>query len=310
MILENQRTVADILKAIQQLGSITAAAKHLYVSQPYVSRIINQTEKDLNVQLIDRSAKPLKLTFAGSTYLTGLEKISSQQLLLIQTMEEISQSKTGNISISMSSHLNQPEITNLFANFVQRYPHFHLEVHEAPSVEAEKIVRDNQADLYIGPKSSRQSNFSYRIYRQLGFSIVMPNDYVPTVSKQTTADLLKQLQDHPYIAIDTAMVTGELVAAYQKQLRRTTLPVLTMNNPQLIIQLVNSGTGWSIVPNSYLKDKHLNIQIKPIPINELEYTFIMAHRDSKENTPEMNALLKISQQVYGIDPKTQLKLHD
>lgn len=304
--MESQETIADVLIAIEHLGSITAAAKHLYISQPYVSRLIAQTESTLGVQLLDRTAKPLKLTYAGNVYLHGLQEIISQQTNLSEIMNEISQSKSGNISIALSSHLNQLEIGRLFAEFIQKYPQYHLEVHEAPSVTAEKTVRDNQSDLYIGPKSKRTSNFSYRIYRETSFSIITPTDY-PNIA---TADQLKKLAERPYIAIDTSMITGELVKDYLKHQRLSLIPVLNVSDPKLVVQLVQNKAGWSIVPTSYLTDLRSTIQRIALPINQLKHTFIMAHRDSKENTPEMAALLSVSQHVYGINPDQQQKLHD
>lgn len=307
--MENQQTIVTVLTAIERLGSITAAAKHLYVSQPYVSRLITQTEATLNVQLLDRTAKPLTLTYAGQVYLKGLRRIISQQANLSQTMSEISQSKSGNISISLSSHLNQPEIGQLFAQFIKDYPQYHLEVAEAASVAAEKMVRDNQCDLYIGPKSKRKSNFSYRIYREDGFSIIMPRSYSGLTSL-APAEQIRQLREHPYLAIDASMITGELVIDYQKRQRLNLTPVLTLSDPKLIIGLVQAEAGWSIVPYNCLSAAQRNVYSIPISINQLKNTFIMAHRDSKENTPEMDALLKVSQKVYGIDPLQQQKLHD
>ncbi|WP_083309771.1 MULTISPECIES: LysR family transcriptional regulator [unclassified Staphylococcus] len=37
------------LEAIQRSGSISHAAKHLYISQPYLSRYIKDVENDLGV---------------------------------------------------------------------------------------------------------------------------------------------------------------------------------------------------------------------------------------------------------------------
>ena len=54
--------------AIVDSGSITAAARKLYLSQPALSQRLKQIEEQLGCQLIDRSGKPLQLTQAGQIY--------------------------------------------------------------------------------------------------------------------------------------------------------------------------------------------------------------------------------------------------
>ena len=47
------------LQAIQETGSISQAARQLYVTQPYVSRIIKEAEKQYDVPLLDRRHHPI-----------------------------------------------------------------------------------------------------------------------------------------------------------------------------------------------------------------------------------------------------------
>ena len=49
---------AQYIQTIVQEGSITAAAKKLYVSQPSLSQMVHQIEKELGVSLFDRTSFP------------------------------------------------------------------------------------------------------------------------------------------------------------------------------------------------------------------------------------------------------------
>lgn len=46
-------------------GSITAASKKLFVSQPALSQTIKLIEHDLGAPIFDRSTDPISLTYAG-----------------------------------------------------------------------------------------------------------------------------------------------------------------------------------------------------------------------------------------------------
>ena len=55
-------------KTIAQYGTITAAAKQLYISQPSLSQTLRQIEDEVGTPLFDRSTSPFHLTYAGERY--------------------------------------------------------------------------------------------------------------------------------------------------------------------------------------------------------------------------------------------------
>src|SRR5690554_1366976 len=57
------------LLAIAEHGSFTRAAEVLHVSQPTLSHQIKNLEESLQSQLVDRSARTVRLTDAGEIYL-------------------------------------------------------------------------------------------------------------------------------------------------------------------------------------------------------------------------------------------------
>ena len=53
---------AYYIKTIPECGSITAAAKKLYVSQPSLSQMLRHVEEELGVEIFDRSVAPFRTT--------------------------------------------------------------------------------------------------------------------------------------------------------------------------------------------------------------------------------------------------------
>lgn len=298
--------LAEILSAVNDLGSITAAAQHLFVSQPYISRTVKETEQQLGIQLIDRTAKPTRLTYAGRQYLMGLEKIHRQLTDLDQTMRELAQSKSGHISIALSESMATQILPELGSRFLQQYPQYHLDIHEMPSAAAERAVTDNQSDVYIGPKSPHRRDFFYRIMRAQSFSVLLPQTSTFSLPRIETDQQLKPLLTHPFIGCDLQMVLGEIIRDFMATHHLFLQPELTLNNLDTIRQLVEHGGGWAILPTPVAT----SARVIPITSNLLTYQLIMAHRSSKENTPEMMAFLRVAQRVFDIDPQQQLKRRD
>ncbi|MFD1549802.1 LysR family transcriptional regulator [Levilactobacillus fuyuanensis] len=300
--------LAEILTAVKNLGSITAASQHLFVSQPYISRTIKEAEQQLGIQLIDRTTKPTRLTYAGAQYLAGLQKIQQQLSDLDQTMHELAQSKSGHLSIALSESMATQVLPELVRQFLQEYPQYHLDIHEMPSLAAEKAVTDNQSDIYIGPKSAHHSAFFYRIMRDQSFSVLVPAAYPFSLPQITHPQQLASLLHQPFIGCDLQMVLGEITRHFMADHHLFLQPALTLNSLSTIQQLVESGAGWTILPTptaiaSTARAIHLDPKL-------LTYQLIMAHRSSKENTPEMMAFLQVAQHVFNIDPATQVKHRD
>ena len=80
---------AKYIKTIAECGSITEAAKKLYVSQPSLSKMLLQIEADIELTLFDRSVSPFKITFAGERYLEAADKMLAANEQLEGQIREI-----------------------------------------------------------------------------------------------------------------------------------------------------------------------------------------------------------------------------
>lgn len=67
----------NIFVAVADYGSMSAAATHLYLSQPTVSQAIRELEKHYNVLLFERLGKKLYLTERGSFFCREQENWSA-----------------------------------------------------------------------------------------------------------------------------------------------------------------------------------------------------------------------------------------
>lgn len=63
----NEKHIQYVLTVVKE-GSITAASKKLYVSQPSLSQTIKLIERDLGAEIFNRRTIPISLTLAGEKY--------------------------------------------------------------------------------------------------------------------------------------------------------------------------------------------------------------------------------------------------
>ena len=83
--------------AIVESGSLTKAAKKLYLSQPYLSQYLKQLEQSLGVELFDHSVSPLTPTYAGQLFYRYLLRQIHQEENFRQLITDLKNEDAGRI---------------------------------------------------------------------------------------------------------------------------------------------------------------------------------------------------------------------
>jgi len=109
MQLESLKIFCDVVRQ----RSFSQAAQTSGITQSAVSQIVSQLEKRMNVQLIDRSTRPLQLTPLGLTYYEGckilLEQYGELEARIRNAQLEISGTVTvaASATAAVPTHLNK-----------------------------------------------------------------------------------------------------------------------------------------------------------------------------------------------------------
>ena len=67
---------------VAEKGNITDAAKALYISQPSLTAAIKELEKEMNIQIFDRTNKGVHVSKEGELFLGYARQILEQVYLL------------------------------------------------------------------------------------------------------------------------------------------------------------------------------------------------------------------------------------
>ena len=89
----------EYFNKILETGSITEAARQLYISQSALSQYVISLEKHLGTKLFDRSTTPISLTYEGRLFLKMLQEIIEAEANLKHSLEDIRNACSGEIRI-------------------------------------------------------------------------------------------------------------------------------------------------------------------------------------------------------------------
>ena len=142
------------LLAVVEKGSIRAAAKHLGLGQPALSRSLRDLEQELGVPLLERRARGAVLTELGEMFARRAGAAFNE---LSRAREEIAQHQGdvhGKINICLSSLSHLVLLPHALPSFTRRYPRVVMSVVEGAYPMVERRLVDGTMDFFVGPLSS------------------------------------------------------------------------------------------------------------------------------------------------------------
>ena len=154
---------AHYIRTIAQEGSITAAAKKLYISQPSLSQMLKQVEAELGVSLFDRSVSPFRPTFAGEKYLQTAGIILAASQRLETQIQAIREENSGRLRLGISVQRAGQVLPLVLPWFAMQYPHVSLELTERGSAHLEELVSRGEVDLALAAIDSTSPRLSYEL---------------------------------------------------------------------------------------------------------------------------------------------------
>jgi DNA-binding transcriptional LysR family regulator len=112
----------NVIVAIGEAGSLSAAARRLQMPLPTVSRRLSELESHLNARLFNRSTRRLTLTDAGHTYLGACKRILEDVSEAERAASGEFRTPKGDLVIAAPVVFGRLHVLPLVVDFLQAYP--------------------------------------------------------------------------------------------------------------------------------------------------------------------------------------------
>ena len=139
----------DYVYAVYKEKSFSGAAKKLFVSQPALSSSIKKTETRLGITIFDRGSQPIALTEEGRVYIDAAEKILAIKSGLTERLNDMSELKTGKITVSGENYISSFIYPKIIIEFKNKYSGIDIEMVESNSHDLQGKLFDESVDLLI-----------------------------------------------------------------------------------------------------------------------------------------------------------------
>lgn len=225
---------------VARLENMTKAAEMLQISQPALSKLIRNLEKDLKVKLFDRTGKYIRLNEYGKRFLVKVDEA-------LQTLEDgktelldMAERPAGTvvIFIQVGSYL-LPEMITLFR---QQYPEaeFKLLQHDQEHIAYPAF------DLCISSSPFRIPGTESIPLLTEEIMLAVPNDH-RLANRESIR--LNELSEDGFISLKPGKQLRETTDSLCRAAGFTPRIIYECDEPSMVRSLVRSGLGVSFIPS-------------------------------------------------------------
>lgn len=188
--------------------NFTKAAEELFITQPAVSKHIQEIENHFRIRLFERNGSKIKLTKAGGVLLHYCNQIFGIYSTLEFELNSFTETHKGILRIGASTTIAQYLLPPILADFHKRYSEIQISLIISNTEQIENALKNNEIDFGIVEGQAKNSSFKYTDF--VNDEIVL----VTSVKNNFTAEVIntEELKKIPMVLREPGSGTLEVIA--------------------------------------------------------------------------------------------------
>lgn len=249
--------------------NFTKAAQELFISQPAVTKHIQELENLFRVQLFERAGGRIALTEAGKLFLVRAELILDGYRSLKLEMNLLADNFEGELRLGASTTIAQYLLPKVMARYIARYPDVKLSLMTGNSRQVEEALGEHRIDLGLVEGCSHRPGLKYTRFADDEL-VLVTNARRPSVRDEVSVQDLLTL---PLVLRETGSGTLEVIeqalAAHHVRLSQLRI-LLQIGSTEGIKSFLAGSDAYAIVSVAAMARELADGRLKVIEVEGLE----------------------------------------
>ncbi|WP_322053167.1 LysR substrate-binding domain-containing protein [Paraburkholderia bannensis] len=224
-------------------GSITAAARHLSISQPTVTARIQQLEKHYGVELFHRRGSRVELTQTGAALMPLIDRMMESELAIDCALRDGRALDAGSFRLGTTGPYY---ILPAVAAFRRRYPNVQIGIEVGNSQEVLDALVEYRVDIAVS--SNRVDDASLTRHRIASDSLVLVVDPSHPLAHRRNTDL-NVLAGETLLLREPGSRTRDATEAALKRRGVAPAALIEIGSREAICEAIRHGLGCSLMPS-------------------------------------------------------------
>jgi DNA-binding transcriptional LysR family regulator len=235
----------EIIRAIADTGSFTAAGAKLHVSQSAISRQILLLEEELGEPVFHRIGRRVRITPAGESLLQLSHRVFQDLQDTVSAISDKQESLKGSMRLVGGMTVCLYVFPALLAEMRRIHPHLDLKITVGSAERSIAMLRSGAGDLgMITLPVDAADLVSLPVLEEELLLVTYPAHPFAKKTTITPADLTRE----HFILFETGSITRTLVEEFFTRERIKPEIVMETENVEIIKAMVRHGLGISIIP--------------------------------------------------------------
>lgn len=249
----DERRLRYFLTVVDE-GSVTAAARRLYVAQPSLSQAIRSFETELGVPLFDRVGRGLRVSAAGNALIGPARQVLRAIDEARSAIAGVVELKTGTLEIAALATLAVDPMAPLIGRFRELYPGVQVRVLEPEDADGVRaLVRDGDCELGAAHLPIRGQELVSHPLGEQELLFVLPPHASGSVSVSVSDDGRRpmgprELAETPLVVSPPGTSTRMLLEQALAAVGVTPQIAVQSAAREAIVPLVLAGAGAALLP--------------------------------------------------------------
>lgn len=234
---------------VAESGSISRAARALFVSQPAVTKSIKILENELDVTLFIRNPKGVTLTREGEILYDYVKEAFEQLEQGEKRIKQLKNNEYGSIRIGISNILCKYYFIPYLKVFHERYPNLKIEIVNRTSPETLELLDSGKIDCAIISDVGGKNQFEYNSLMQIQDTFVAKDKPPKEVMD------IKELENHPLLLLEKKNATRASFDEHFLDHQVNVQVDIEISSMEFLIEFAKIGLGVSAVIGNFVEDE-------------------------------------------------------
>lgn len=235
----------EIIRAVNQKGSMTAAAEALHLTQSALSHSMRKLEDKLGVKLWNREGRQLHLTQAGEHLLATADRLIPQIMRTEQRLHQFAKGECGTLSIGMECHPCYQWLQKITVSYLQDWSSVDLDVKQAFQFGGLRALLTHEIDLLVTPDPFHKKELHFEAVFDYEQVLVVGKDH-PLKNEQYI--IPRQLGDEILFTYPVSSDRLDIYTHFLNPSGSTIRKQKVVETTEMMLQLVACGRGVAALP--------------------------------------------------------------
>ena len=262
-----------------KLNSFTKAAEHLNITQPSVTRQVQDLQEKIALTLINKTGKTFVLTDAGEMIYQMAESIFETESRIEEQIIDYKRQKRGNIVINSINSFSSYYLPDFMPMFIKAYPDIRVSVYALPNEYIVQAAVRFESDFgIVSHKVKNPKIISREIFNEKFVLIASPDSFLAKKDKIDPRDL-DQL---PMVLFEKGSGTMDTVESFSRRYRINFRTVCVLSDSEAVKNMVKHKAGYAFISRKVVEREVKTGELTELHIDDSLLTrkyYMIYHKD-------------------------------